>query len=96
MNDTDREAEIRERVQFDGVHPAWYFEDIPFLLSALEREREARQELQKAGMDAVLALVDLGACDQGDCTEPNCLRALPRLRALITTEDSNKTQEETR
>lgn len=103
MNDTNREAEIRERVRverepwpFDGheqpaMDRALVLDDIAYLLSALDSEREARRELEKAARDAVVALDDLGACNDADCSEVNCLRALPRLRALLTTEDSNKT-----
>lgn len=33
--------------------------------------------------DVEAALIDLHACDDADCTEPNCLHVLPRIRALL-------------
>ena len=41
------------------------------------------RELTDALEAAERALVDLGACDDPKCKEPNCLRALPQARAAL-------------
>lgn len=104
MNDTNREAEIRERVRverepwpFDGheqpaMDRALVLDDIAYLLSALDSERGRVRELEAAlrkvetahfGQWCALCLGgEAPALHKDDC---------PVGRALLTTEDSNKT-----
>lgn len=50
-----------------------------FLAAAL-KQIDADERLMR---DAVAVLVDLGACDDPECREPNCIHFLPRLRTRI-------------
>jgi len=50
------------------------------LLAAALDQIDADERLMR---DAVAVLVDLGACDDPECREPNCIHFLPRLRTRI-------------
>lgn len=58
-------------------NPAWIVaEDFLALAAAY---REAVEALVKAAV----ALRDLGACQDAECREANCLRALPNVEAVL-------------
>lgn len=49
----------------------------------IDRLRAEGERLREALLVAEKALGDLGACDDPSCSEPNCARALLRVRAAL-------------
>ena len=53
--------------------------DLPKALDQIDADERTMR-------DAVAVLVDLGACDDPECREPNCIHFLPRLRTRLAQE----------
>ena len=62
--------------KLDGNFIAHARTDLPKALDQIDADERLMR-------DAVAVLVDLGACDDPECREPNCIHFLPRLRTRI-------------
>lgn len=69
------ERNSRGEYKYAGAAVAW-----PVLEAAT---KHAETEVIALLADAEVALRDLHACADENCTEPNCLHVLPRVRALL-------------
>ena len=58
-------------------------EDVQFLVRSMKSALEQIGDDEGLMRQALDALIDLGACDDSECREPNCLHIVCALRARL-------------